>query len=590
NEFLILLILILYQNAYFSKIQINYILISTILLIILYITFKIIVYSENKTYFMLFNQPLIVCVYASFIYYQKYLLLLNQKKDFIQKYELNDQSQKINDVLQILLPKFILNKMVSSDISKPIKFQERQGEVSIFFCDICYFDDIIAEKNEKIIPFLDKLFLQFDKFCVKQGLQKIETVGKTYMAAAGLKDFENQIDQRERSIDPVLRASNLAIDMIDYVKDLKWSQKGNKLIIKIGIHYGQVIAGVIGHHKPQFSLIGDTVNTTSRVCSKGGEGEITLSQEAYMRIKDNIKFTFLGPHLVNAKGKDNILLYTLKKAQEKKICRFKKSFLHFYQLYEIINIEFQYFKCFEQKKDLKKRSSSKFNSETYFRLIFQYIGNYLKKTLTDIFEDATLIFADITDFTRYSSARSPEEVLNMLSSLFFKFDKQCQKQSCFKLYTIGDCYVVLGIYNAKERNPALEAKNVVQMAFEMLKIIQIVREEVNFLTLNMRIGIHTGQIIGGITGSNIVRYDVYGTDVMISNKMESNGEPGKIMVSQRTKDLLQSAYKNLYNFEFSKTVNIPTIQKDIGGYFISKVQAEDNINQNELYIQNINYF
>lgn len=62
--------------------------------------------------------------------------------------------------------------------------------------------------------------------------------------------------------------------------------------LKIGVHYGRVIAGVIGVHKPQFSLIGDTVNTTSRVCSTGDAGFITLSESAYNHIKDTTKHQF----------------------------------------------------------------------------------------------------------------------------------------------------------------------------------------------------------------------------------------------------------------------------------------------------------
>jgi class 3 adenylate cyclase len=54
------------------------------------------------------------------------------------------------------------------------------------------------------------------------------------------------------------------------------------MVAKIGIHYGRVISGVIGYHKPQFSLIGNTVNTTSRVCSTGDDGNIILSEEAYI--------------------------------------------------------------------------------------------------------------------------------------------------------------------------------------------------------------------------------------------------------------------------------------------------------------------
>jgi len=64
-----------------------------------------------------------------------------------------------------------------------------------------------------------------------------------------------------------------------------------ELILKIGIHHGRVIAGVIGAHKPQFSLIGDTVNTTSRVCSTGESGFITLSESAYNNVKEQ-KYKF----------------------------------------------------------------------------------------------------------------------------------------------------------------------------------------------------------------------------------------------------------------------------------------------------------
>jgi class 3 adenylate cyclase len=79
------------------------------------------------------------------------------------------------------------------------------------------------------------------------------------------------------------------------------------LQIKIGIHYGRVIAGVIGHHKPQFSLIGDTVNTTSRVCSTGEDGQITISERAYEQA-DMPELSF-EQRVVEAKGKGVITTY-----------------------------------------------------------------------------------------------------------------------------------------------------------------------------------------------------------------------------------------------------------------------------------------
>jgi hypothetical protein len=68
----------------------------------------------------------------------------------------------------------------------------------------------------------------------------------------------------------------------------------------------------------------------------------------------------------------------------------------------------------------------------------------------------------------------------MLRNLFTEFDKYCQDKNVYKLYTIGDCYVVMGMMDATDRNPALEAKNTVEMGFEMINIIGRVRDKINY--------------------------------------------------------------------------------------------------------------
>ena len=111
----------------------------------------------------------------------------------------------------------------------------------------------------------------------------------------------------------------------------------------------------------------------------------------------------------------------------------------------------------------------------------------------------------------------------MLRKLFTKFDRECIKNECYKVCTIGDCYVAIGFNDAKKRNPIKEAINLVNFGLEMVKIIEKVRDLINYDDLNMRIGIHTGVVIGGIIGTEVVRYDIYGADNMIANDMESNG-------------------------------------------------------------------
>lgn len=103
-----------------------------------------------------------------------------------------------------------------------------------------------------------------------------------------------------------------------------------------------------------------------------------------------------------------------------------------------------------------------------------------------------MLFADIVGFTKYSSKKEPRQVIEMLSRLFTGFDKECNRLNLFKVYTIGDCYVVLGFIDKNNRKQAQEeANDVVQLAISMIQIIQKIKKQINFPELNMRIGIHT---------------------------------------------------------------------------------------------------
>ena len=112
------------------------------------------------------------------------------------------------------------------------------------------------------------------------------------------------------------------------------------------------------------------------------------------------------------------------------------------------------------------------------------------QNLIDSFQEVTILFADITGFTKYSSAVSPMQVVDMLRGLFTEFDKLCKEHEVYKVYTIGDCYVALGFLDANSRDPDNETLNVLMMAFSMLDVIKEVRINLDFKDLDMRIGIH----------------------------------------------------------------------------------------------------
>jgi class 3 adenylate cyclase len=112
--------------------------------------------------------------------------------------------------------------------------------------------------------------------------------------------------------------------------------------------------------------------------------------------------------------------------------------------------------------------------------------------IAETYKNVTILFADIVGFTKYSAKKEPRQVIEMLSKLFTDFDKECNRLNLFKVYTIGDCYVVMGFIDKKNRKPPQEeANDVVQLAICMIQIIRKVKKQISFPDLNMRIGIHT---------------------------------------------------------------------------------------------------
>lgn len=112
------------------------------------------------------------------------------------------------------------------------------------------------------------------------------------MACAGLNDCEFELEISDSS--PIKRVLKVAFEMMKLVKPYTYGSEAKSLNLKIGIHNGPVIAGIIGYHKPQFSLIGDTINTTSRLCSAKeiNHGKIVISSNCFESVKDSAGLLF----------------------------------------------------------------------------------------------------------------------------------------------------------------------------------------------------------------------------------------------------------------------------------------------------------
>lgn len=237
-------------------------------------------------------------------------------------------------------------------------------------------------------------------------------------------------------------------------------------------------------------------------------------------------------------------------------------------------------KSFNLKKFAKKeiKNTEKLLNQMMPPQVLRNLHNDI--TTTDKHKDVTIIYADISGFTNLCKSIEPIEVVSMLSKLFSIFDHLCVRHNVYKVHTIGDCYVILSFTDGDNRDPQGECVNCVEMALDMISAIKKVNKSKG-LSLAMRIGIHTGTVIAGITGTNIVRYDIYGPDNDIANKMESQGMPGKVNISQVTKDLLQEQCRDRFDYVFNKTVHYQPTDTYLDSFFVVPVQENDILSDPE---------
>ncbi len=121
-----------------------------------------------------------------------------------------------------------------------------------------------------------------------------------------------------------------------------------------------------------------------------------------------------------------------------------------------------------------------------------------------------------------------------------------------KIKTIGDSYFAVAGINAKKKQ---SAANVIELAQNFLDTIKIINQNTPEMDLQIRIGVHTGPIVAGVIGKNKFAFDLWGSSVNLANRLETTCPPGKIHISEQTKEILQDEY----SFELKEKTNIKGI-------------------------------
>ena len=207
------------------------------------------------------------------------------------------ERDRSDGLLNNILPGPIATRLKDS----PATIADDFEETSILFADIVGFTKYTETvAPAELIALLNSVFSDFDDLTDKYRAEKIKTIGDAYMVVAGVP--VNCPDHAERMAD-------MALDMQAAIAQHN-ERTGQTLQIRLGIHSGPVIAGVIGKKKFAYDLWGDSVNTAARMESHGIPGEIQVSEATYRLLQPNYSFTERG--MIEIKGKGLMKGYLLK--------------------------------------------------------------------------------------------------------------------------------------------------------------------------------------------------------------------------------------------------------------------------------------
>ncbi|MBN2080331.1 MAG: adenylate/guanylate cyclase domain-containing protein [Spirochaetes bacterium] len=171
-----------------------------------------------------------------------------------------------------------------------------------------------------------------------------------------------------------------------------------------------------------------------------------------------------------------------------------------------------------------------------------------EKTIADLHHEVTVLFTDMVGFTKFTESLEPSKLVDILNEYFSVFDRLTDEYGIEKIKTIGDAYfAVAGLPEKNDKHAHLMANFALQLKEELKRLNDKLK-----IDLNIRIGMHTGQVIAGVIGLKKFTYDLWGDTVNVASRMESHGVIGEIQISKNTYLLL----KNYFIIEKRGTISI----------------------------------
>lgn len=213
----------------------------------------------------------------------------------IRNVELKSEKEKSDTLLRNILPDEVADELKSTGKATPRLFEN----VTVLFTDFVSFSKVSERLSpEQLVTELDTCFKAFDEIIAKYNIEKIKTIGDAYLAVSGLPT-ENP--------NHALDITRAAFEIRDFIAERKQDLGDNAFQIRIGIHSGSVVAGIVGVKKFAYDIWGDTVNTAARMEQNSVAGKVNISHATYELVKDQFTCAYRGE--IEAKNKGKLKMY-----------------------------------------------------------------------------------------------------------------------------------------------------------------------------------------------------------------------------------------------------------------------------------------
>lgn len=261
--------------------------------------FFIVVFCKDECSFQDFESNVSLAMIA-FCMLSSYYGERHVRTEFVERLSVAEERKRRDDLLETMLPVNIKESLKQKRTDDLAEYYE---EVSILFCYVSNFQVLSKHASAiDLVKLINRIVFCFDKATDARGVYKVEAIAETYMCTAGVPYRDPYHCEK---------IADMALTMMRICETECWSFNGVEIQLQIGIHSGPVVAGVVGSKTYSYHLFGDTVNTSSRICSSCLPGKIQISERTRLLLARSGYYMITDRGMMNLKGKGMVKLYWL---------------------------------------------------------------------------------------------------------------------------------------------------------------------------------------------------------------------------------------------------------------------------------------